>query len=273
MTARQDGPPRRGGVCRRRNGRCARGAVHACNGMAPGATASAAAAAGDDLAALKASFRRPDGDTVSGRQSVLGTKTRARRGAVPRQAPLRRREPELRQLPRARQRLCGRQGAGARRARPSAQAPHADLVESGLVGAGVLGRPRPQPRGAGRGADRVAGRDGAAARVRRHAARRRSRHGTRLRGGLPRESRSGCRQSRQGARDLRADLRVAADPLRSLGRRRGAGARRQRDRGLSPVHRQGRLRQMPQRLRLHRLRLPRHRPAGRGSRPRRRAAA
>ncbi len=46
------------------------------------------------------------------------------------------------------------------------------------------------------------------------------------------------------------------------------GAEPERTRRLPAVHRQGRLRQVPQRLRLHRLCLPRHRLAGRRPRPR-----
>ena len=98
----------------------------------------------------------------------------------------------------------------------------------------------------------------------------RPRDGARLRRGVSGSAERRREESRPGDRDLRADVRVAGDPVRPFRRRRCGGAEQQRSRRLPAVHRQGRLRQVPQRLRLHRLRLPRHRPAGRRSRPRRR---
>ena len=194
--------------------------------------------------------------------------------AVPRQAPLGRRQPAP--APPATSAARALPTAGAGRGVPGRPLKRhtPTLWNLAWAGAGVLGRPRAQPRGAGRGPDRSPGRDGAADR-RRVVARLAAdpAYGARLRGGLSRRPAVDAGKSRQGDRDLRADAGVAADPLRPLDRRRRASAGGERDRRLPPVHRQGRLRQLPQRLRLHRLRLPRHRPARRRSRPRRGAAA
>ena len=181
-------------------------------------------------------------------------------------------EPVVRHLPRPRPGLRRRQGHQPWRAGARSQASHADRVESRLVVAGVLGRAGAQPRGAGRGSDRIAGRDGAAGGRGGRAACGRSRHGARVCRGVSRRAAGRRRQSRQGDRHLRTDAGVADDPLRPVRRRRRAGAERQRDRRVSAVHRQGRLRALPQRICLYGLCLPRHRLARRRSRPRRGAA-
>ena len=80
------------------------------------------------------------------------------------------------------------------------------------------------------------------------------------------------RQHRQGARRLRAHAGLPADPLRPLGRRRRRRPHRRRRSTASNLRRQGPLHQLPHRLRLHRPRLLRHRPAQRGRGPRQRSA-
>ena len=96
---------------------------------------------------------------------------------------------------------------------------------------------------------------------------------SRIRQGVSRQSQGQCRQSRQGDRDLRAHAGVAADPLRPLGRGRRERVDRAGGRRVQIVHRQGRVRELPHRLCVHRWQFLRHRAAGCGPRSWRGAAS
>ena len=196
--------------------RCGRPALHA---------ASAVHASGRSRRA-QGIVSPPAEGAVSGRQSVLGAKARARRGAVPRQTPVRRRQPGMRELSRARQRLRRRQGPGRGvPGRPLKR--HTPTLWNLAWSSPVFwdGRARSleeQVAGPIESPDEMA--QPMAALVARLAA-----DPATVRAfaeAFPEAPAGGRQKSRQGDRDLRADLRVARDALRPLDRRRRAGVDR-----------------------------------------------
>ena len=112
------------------------------------------AVATEDVATLKAKYRRPPDIPFPADQSLYAGEGGARQGAVLRPAPVRPSEHELRELPQPVLRLGGAAQGRDRRAEHDARAQRADHPQSGLGRQALfLGRPRRHAGGTGHGSD------------------------------------------------------------------------------------------------------------------------